>query len=322
MAKEGHLMSLSSCVRRALVAASASGGALLCAAVLAAPASALTPGGIYSVFTKSCPQVLMDPRMATSLPGDATGCISSINTSGTFSIHGIPVQITHPVTVQFGVFSSPESQTNPACNGNQFCNGVVMPPDNKSLLDSPEPTPGGLPLLLQCPGSNPDIAALCTKAQTSGHTDLFALVQPAGNITNFALTSFTEPVKIQLINPVLGGNCYIGSNSNPIVLNPTITSFGNLAFTPDPNPTRFPNTAVLEITDATATDTTFTVPVATGCGPGGVADAQIDSILGLPSPSGANSLTLNGNSYFADDFSQSNQARELFTAIQASSVGP
>ena len=268
------------------------------------------PGGIYAPFT-DCP--LNNPVMEGSVGGSATGCIASISTSGTFTIHGIPVSVTHPVIVQFGVWSPPT-----ATGGNQFEGGTVMPADGRSLVDSPEQTPGGLPLLLLCPGSTPDIAALCRKATTSGHTDLTALIRPAGPITNFTLTSFTQPVKIQLINPMLGGNCYIGSDSNPIVLNPTITS-GNLAFVADPDPARFPNTAVLEILDAQATDNSFSVPAASGCGPGGSADAQIDTTLGLPSPSGSNGLVLNGNSYFADDFSSANQVDDLKAAFRASS---
>lgn len=265
------------------------------------------PGGIYAPFT-DCP--VNNPVMQGSVPGDATGCVASVSTSGTFTIHGVPVSIAHPVIVQFGVWSPPNAVTN------QFEGGTVMPADGRSLVDSPETTPGGLPLLLLCPGSSPAIAALCQKATTTGQTGLTALVKPAGPITNFALTSFTQPVKIQLINPVLGGNCYIGSDSNPIVLNPTITS-GTLAVVPDPNPVRFPTTVVLEVLNAQATDTTFTVPTATGCGPGGVADAQINTTLGLPSSSG-NSLVLNGNSYFADDFSQANQIDDLKAAFKAS----
>ena len=136
-----------------------------------------------------------------------------------------------------------------------------------------------------------------TKAATSGQTDLTALVLPAGPISNFGLTSFTEPVKIQLINPLLGGNCYIGSDDDPIVLNPTIIS-GTLGFVPDRDPVRFPTTAVLEILDAVATDDTFSVPAATGCGPKGVANASINSFLGLPSPSGNNHLVLDDAASF------------------------
>ena len=326
-------MTYNSRVRRALVAPSAmlaAAGALLCSGVLVAPASAgnpatfginggrnvfnapsigyPAPGGIYAPFT-DCP--LNNPAMELSVPDLATGCVASENTSGTFTISGIPVSITHPVTVQFGFYSALDS------NGNQIF-PLLMPADGRSLVDQPEETPGGLPLLLLCPnGINADIAALCQKAATSGHTDLTALVRPAGPISNFGLTTFTQPVKIQLINPLLGGNCYIGSDDDPIVLNPTIIS-GNLTFFPDPDPVRFPTTAVLAILDAQATDDTFSVPAATGCGPRDVADAAINSLLGLPSPSGNNHLVLNGDSLFADDFSASNQARDLLAAFKAS----
>ena len=147
-----------------------------------------------------------------------------------------------------------------------------------------------------------------------------ALVQSAGPITNFNLTTWTQPVKIKLINPLLGNYCYLGSDDNPVVLNPSIT--GTLGVEPDPNPTRFPTTVVFEITSASATDDTFSVPVATGCGPGGAAniaiDTAIDSSEGLPSPSGSNSLVLNGNFYFANDYSSANQAHDLLAAFRAS----
>jgi len=251
--------------------------------------------------------------MQLSVPNLATGCVASENTSGTFTIHGIPVSITHPVTVQFGFYSALDS------NGNQILT-PVMPADGRSLQDLPEEIPGGLPLLLLCPnGINAQIAQLCKIAATSGLTDLTALVLPAGPISNFGLTSFTQPVKIQLINPLLGGNCYIGSDDDPIVLNPTIIS-GNLAFVPDPDPVRFPTTVVLEVLDAVATDDTFTVPVARGCGPGDVADDAINFLLGLPSPSGTNALVLNGNALLADDFSAANQIDSLKAAFKASGM--
>jgi hypothetical protein len=302
-------------IRRAAATATlAATGALISAGVMAAPAGAAvgypTPGGIYAPFT-DCP--LTDPAMDNSLPGLATGCIASISDSGTFTVHGIPVAITHPVTVQFGV-------TSPSNTGNQFEGGVVQPLDGKSLDTSPEQTPGGLPALL-CPGDNPTLARICQAATSTGHTEMTALVKSAGPIDDFHLTGFTQPVKIQLINPLLGGNCYIGSDSDPIVLHPEIVS-GDLGFQFDPDPVRFPNVAVLSITNAVARDDTFVVPQAHGCGPGGVADAAINTRLGLPAPSGTNHLVLNGNSYFADDFSEANQADELRQAFLVSAGTP
>ena len=91
-----------------------------------------------------------------------------------------------------------------------------------------------------------------------------------------------------------------------------------MAFVPDPDPVRFPTTVVLEVLGAVATDDTFTVPVARGCGPGDAADDAINFLLGLPSPSGTNALVLNGNSFLADDFSAANQIDSLKAAFAAS----
>lgn len=310
-------MTYSSRIRRALVAPStmlAAAAALISAGAVAAPAMAVgypAPGGIYAPFT-DCP--LHDPEMRLAAPGFAMGCIKSVTASGSFSVNGIPVPITNPVTVQFGTYSDLDS------SGNQVFH-VVPPQDGKELLTEPEVIPGGL-LVLVCLSADPSVARLCETAMTSGHTDLSVEVQLAGPITNFsplAATPFTLPVKVKLGNPLLGGKCYIGSDSDPILLNPTFNPVGTLSFESDPDPVRFPNVAVLAITGSTLTDDIFSVPSATGCGPGGVADAAINATLGLPSPSGNNHLVLNGNdALFADDFSQTDQARDLLAAFKAS----
>jgi hypothetical protein len=157
---------------------------------------------------------------------------------------------------------------------------------------------------------------------TSGNTDLSVEVELAGPITNFsplAAIPFTLPVKVKLGNPLLGGQCYIGSDDDPILLNPTFNPVGELSFQSDPDPVRFPNVAVLAITGSTLTDDVFSVPAATHCGPGGIADGPINAFLGLPSPSGNNHLVLTGNdALFADDFAPSDQARDLLEAFMAS----
>ena len=75
------------------------------------------------------------------------------------------------------------------------------------------------------PAATATVAALCAKAQSRGgkyHT-VYALAQSAGAITNFALTTWTQPLKFQLINPLLGNTCYIGQNGLPTVLNPSFS---------------------------------------------------------------------------------------------------
>jgi hypothetical protein len=292
----------------------AAAAALLSSALGAAPAMAVgypAPGGIYAPFV-DCP--LHDPEMRLAAPGFAMGCIQSITASGSLTVGFVPVPITQPVTVQFGTYSDLDS------NGNQVFH-VVPPQDHKELLTEPQVIPNGF-VLLVCLSGNPDVARLCQTAMTNGHTDLSVDVQSAGPITNFsplALTPFTLPVKVQLVNPMLGGNCYIGSDDDPVVLNPTFNPPGAISFESDPNPAQFPNVAVLSITGSTLTDDTFSVPAATGCGPGDVADAAINTMLSLPSASGSNHLVLNDNdALFADDFSDSDQARDLLAAFMAS----
>jgi len=302
------------CIGGAMRAALAAMAVLVYAGLVAAPAMAVgypAPGGIYAPFT-DCP--LHDPEMLLAAPGFAMGCIKSTTASGSFTVNGIPVQITHPVIVQFGTYSDLDSM------GNQVFH-VVPTQDHKDLLTEPEVIPGGF-LLLVCLNPNPDVARLCQTAMNSGHTDLTVDVQLAGPITNFsplAATPFTLPVKVELGNPLLGGTCSIGSDDDPILLNPIFNPAGALNFMPDPDPATFPNTVVISITGSTLTDDTFSVPAATNCGPGGIADAPINATLGLPSPSGNNHLVLNGNdALFADDFSESNQARDLLAAFKAS----
>ena len=55
-----------------------------------------------------------------------------------------------------------------------------------------------------------------------------------------------------LINPLLGPNCFVGSADNPILVNPELN--GTLVQEMDPNPQSHPDTSVLKIKNAIATD--------------------------------------------------------------------
>ena len=46
---------------------------------------------------------------------------------------------------------------------------------------------------------------------------LYAVTELVGEPTNLSFTSVTLPIKVHLVNPVLGNNCYIGSASKPTV---------------------------------------------------------------------------------------------------------
>jgi hypothetical protein len=135
-----------------------------------------------------------------------------------------------------------------------------------------------------------------------------AVTESAGTPSNFCLFCgisadqpiITIPIKIQLKNPVLGPSCTIGSDQNPILLNPQNTDLSNAksagAFfsfdsTGVPDSTPGPDGALL-VTGLVQGDDTFAVPGATGCGPNGSLDSVVDGVAGVPSPSGSNHLLL------------------------------
>src|SRR5215469_16106376 len=132
-----------------------------------------------------------------------------------------------------------------------------------------------------------------------------ATVESAGTPTDFNLIAglslgvpiVTLPTKIHLVSqtPVnLGPTCFIGSEQDPMVLHPANTDISNAMLsidffdadgTPNPNGAL----AALVVAGTVQGDSTFAVPVAQGCG--GV-EPIIDSLVGLPSPSGSNHLVL------------------------------
>jgi hypothetical protein len=186
-------------------------------------------------------------------------------------------------------------------------------PVGGAVVAAPVSTPGGFLVLAGCPSSTPPLSSACNSAaKNPSLNDVQAIVRDAGNPSNLNVLAgagvgqviVTLPIKIQLDSPLLGGHCSIGSDANPIVLNiantvaPTFTSQSfDANGTPDPNGVM----GEFVLTGATQGDSTFAVPAATGCGPGGTADAPINKLLGLPSPSG-NSLELDNATSYLDGF--------------------
>jgi hypothetical protein len=129
-----------------------------------------------------------------------------------------------------------------------------------------------------------------------GQSQVYVVARQAGPIL-FGVSGglvTVVPLSFQLENPLLGKDCFIGSVSDPITLNLTTGTSGALTGTPgsvvggnDGNTLQTIGTEVV--------DNTFSVPVATGCGSGGVFDNDIDTTDSLPSPSGANQAILYGN---------------------------
>jgi hypothetical protein len=299
------------------------------------------PGGAYKPFT-DCPLKNPLAQEIPSVPQPLTSgeslalCIDGAVNGGSVKIGNITTPVVKPVDVQFGAFTLPNSSLGGDNSGgiDSLASGILPPPEGLStvVLTQPDRIGASLSKTLGCPSSDPTVQTLCQQiGHTPGGNNVYALAQEAGNVTNFALLSWTQRIKFQLINPLLGPNCYIGSNNNPIVLNPQLSvgTGGRLNEFPDPNPTKHPDTVVLQVTKAIASDTTFTAPGVTGCGPGGANNIPIDLALdagtGLPSASGSNSLVLNGTFSVADTFAGESQtintANTLLSAFLDSSRG-
>jgi hypothetical protein len=293
----------------AVTAAVAAAVAGLAAPALARPSAAQAgtsvrgpgyppPKGIYAPFT-NCP--LKNPMMHEVMDtngGGLAACTAGLATGGSIKIGNITTPVVENVDVQFGFFIPPGDVN--------FFPAPAVPPlaGTPAILSTkPDPLPQTLTQALGCPSSNATVETLCQQAQTRGgnYNKVSALAQQAGQISNFALLSWTQPVKFKLVNPLLGSNCYIGSDEFPVVLNPSLSlgPGGSSFFENDPAPAVHPDTIVFGLTGAVASDSTFSAPGVTGCGPGGAANVAVDDALdassGLPAASGTNSLTLTGN---------------------------
>jgi hypothetical protein len=102
------------------------------------------------------------------------------------------------------------------------------------------------------------------------------------------------PLSFHLVNPLLGGNCYVGTTSDPIVLNLTTGTSGALTGSLGIVDPYGQFAGGLYTVDTEVVDNQFTVPAATGCGPGGVWDSAITALEGANSP-GSNTAILYGN---------------------------
>jgi len=284
------------------------------------------PKGIYKPFT-NCP--LNNPLMHETI--DALACVAGLATSGSITLGNITTQVTEPVNVQFGFGFTPNDDNYPA---------PAFPPlagPSAILKTKPDLIPESLTTALSCDtATDATIQNICQQAQAKGgiYNQVWALAQEAGELRNFQLFNWTQPIKFKLINPLLGSNCYIGTDSDPVVVNPSLSvgPGGGLFIENDPRIDIHPDTGVLGINGAIASDNTFSAPGVLGCGPGGAANVAVDTALdagaGLPATSG-NSLTLSGTFDVGINFSPEDStlpqpqdsASNLLAAFKASTNG-
>lgn len=258
-------------------------------AIVGAPSALASLTGGYAVF-EQCP----------IHAEEVNGCIYSPTESGEVAIGKQSVPIGKTQVLQGGLSREEEP----------FVKRLVPALNGETLTKTPQKVPGGLAGLVKCneiKGSGlveKLLRLTCEAAFENGLTGVNAITElaaPAGAVAintqaeqSGEGTALTLPMKIKLENPLLGSECYIGSNSSPVTLNLTTgaTSGG---------PTGKPGTkagkeegGILEISGVSLVSNTFAAPEASGCGPLGLLDSTVNAQIGLPSPAGKNTAILNG----------------------------
>jgi len=273
----------------------------LSALVFASPAMA-EPKGIFAIF-KECP---------TEVAG-VTLCSVDTTTSGKFTIGESTVPINKDVILQGGFVPVGESEVEyygvPAKNGETL---------SKTELN----VPGGLAGLIKCEEITGEglvekaARALCKTTFENGVTGVTATTELVANASNPLLfnehylateqgTAVVLPIRVHLKNPLLGNNCYIGSESSPIELHLTTgETHPPAGVTPLHGATGTEETLEenellsVRITGNSLVDNTFAVPGTEGCGElllvKGFLDSIINAKLKLPSEAGKNAAVLNG----------------------------
>ncbi len=284
--------SLTSVRARALLA-----GGLLVVAIaamsVASPAFA-TPKGEFAKFA-DCPTATVQ------------ACIFAKTETGEFTVGKKTVPIINAITLQGGLKENEETGEL----------SFVAATDGNTLSKTPQNVPGGLSGLVNCTAIKGSglleiiERATCKSIFENGLTGVTAtteLAAPASsiqislaNLLHATGTALQLPVKVHLENPLLGGSCYVGSNSSPIVI-PLTTGATS---PPPPNKSIKGNVGTLEtleegeilqIKSNSLVNNSFAAPKTNGCG--GLFEFLIgpiiNSTLGVPSAAGTNTAILNG----------------------------
>jgi hypothetical protein len=277
--------------RRALPVVVLAASAILGLGTTAAFAVEHHPKGLFAPFA-DCP--LSDSAVEE--------CLVARTSSGQFTVGKETVPISKTITLQGGTIENSET-------------GVlkfVAAEDGNTLSKTPQNVPGGLAALVKCNEiSNFIERAACELLFENGVTGVTAtteLAAPASSIgistTNLAFgegIALSLPVKVKLSNPLLGENCYLGSNAHPIVIEFTTGTTSppppNKPIKGNPGEAEFKEGgSLLVIKNNSLVNNSFAAPEASGCGGlfAFLIDPLVNGKLGLPSAAGHNTAILNG----------------------------
>jgi len=219
---------------------------------------------------------------------EATACVASITSGGEFIIATKTVPISKPILLQGGVA------------GNFWFKQPMIPAVGAETMQRvPEEVPGGL---VGVGGLGGEVTAT---AEIAGPVS--SVILSPYNLATLNGTAVTLPLKVHLSNELLGENCYIGSDEEPILLHLTsgktsppegVEPISGSEEQPWATPA-----GISYVHKLVLVDNTFSVPGAQGCGNGLdslVIDQLVDTDIGLPSAAGSNTVIMKGETKLAE----------------------
>lgn len=264
--------------------------------VIGAASASAAPKGEFAVFA-DCP---------TSNP-ELSACLVSRTESGEITIGSTAVPIKATQTLQGGFIEEESGALK-----------FVGAADGNTFSKTPQKVPGGLLSLVKCNEIKGEgffekaERATCEAIFENGVTGVNATTELAAPASSIGLneeaflggigTAVSLPVKVKLENPLLGSECYIGSNTSPIVLKlttgetkpplPNKPIKGKIGKLSDRSEGR-----ILVITGDSLVDNSFSAPGVSGCGGffSFLLNPIINSKIGLPSAAGHNTAILTGS---------------------------
>lgn len=200
------------------------------------------------------------------------GCLDIQNRSGNLNIKGFNVPLGESLEIRGKLVVEAGGTT------------VFTPPaGTNGFFARPVSVPGGVFGIEWLPGNS--VLAITELAGS-----------PSDIRVNFSDVSIRVPVKVRLVNVLLGMDCHIGTNRNPVNLN-LIT--GTTSPPPPNRPisgrTGVPSSdgRVIRIIGNVNVENSFAVPGATECGLGlGLINSLVNLRLRLPSAGGNNSMQI------------------------------
>lgn len=261
-------------MKKHLRALLATAGAALASLALLAPATqAAPPAPPYEDFA-GCPSGEVEEEFVAF-------CLKNVFDGGHIELGKRDIPITNPIALRGGILQ---------------VSGKFVANEEGGIVPVRQQVPGGLIGLTGM--------AWLDELLDQPQLRLYATVELAGQVGSFLEQPLTLPVKVHLENPVLGSNCYVGSEANPINLSLTTGTTNP----PAPNtpisgkaPGEFAPEAgrpdVLVQPDGTFVDNSYAVPGASGCtlklGSMQIPiNGFVNSTAGLPAAAGTNEAAL------------------------------